>query len=299
MKKRILAICGPTASGKTVLAIQAAQYFNTSILSFDSRQCYKELHIGVAKPTTEEVALVPHYFINSHSIHDTVNAVVYEQYALAILEKLFLTTDTVIVVGGTGLYLDALCTGVDAIPAIPEALRTQLQNAYAANGMEWLQTQIQALDSSYTTANDLNNVQRMLRALEVVTHTGNSIRFYQKKEPVNRPFEIIKCCVTLDRETLYNRINKRVDAMLDAGLLQEVEQLLPFQGINALQTVGYSELFVYFNNHCSLDFAIDKIKQHTRNYAKRQITWFKKDTSIVPVTTMQDLKAFLFKLENE
>jgi tRNA dimethylallyltransferase len=287
--KKIIVICGATATGKTALAIQAAQYFNTSILSFDSRQCYQELNIGVAKPTPEELALAPHYFINSHSIYDTVNAVVYEQYALSTLQNLFLKKDTVIVVGGTGLYLNALCHGVDNIPAIPVALRTTLQEEYTAKGLAWLQKEIQLHDKNYITPNDLNNVQRMLRALEVVKHTGNPIKYYQKKELVNRAFEIIKYTLTIDRETLYKRINNRVDAMIAQGLVQEAEQFLLLREYNALQTVGYTELFAYFDKCCSLNDAIDKIKQHTRNYAKRQITWFKKDASITPIANIDDL----------
>jgi tRNA dimethylallyltransferase len=280
MQKKIIAICGATASGKTNMAIAAAQKYNTEILSFDSRQCYIELNIGVAKPTTEELQQVPHHFINSHSIHSTINAAVYEQYALHKLEQLFAIHNTVIVVGGTGLYLNALCNGVDAIPPIPEALRVELQHQYNVQGLQWLQAEIKKHDNSYTNANDLNNAQRMLRALEVVLHTGNTIKHYHNQPKPQRAFIVQKYAINLDRELLYQRINSRVDVMIAQGLEQEAKSFIKNKEVNALQTVGYSEWWPYFNGDANLATTIEAIKQHTRNYAKRQLTWFKRDAAV-------------------
>ncbi len=278
--KTLIIICGATATGKTALAIKIAQHFNTSILSFDSRQCYKELHIGVAKPTEVELDAAPHYFINSHSIKDNVNAVIFEKYALEVLDSLFKKKDIVIAVGGTGLYINALCNGVDAIPSIPSELRNNLQLEFDKYGLDWLQNEITTLDNNFTNANDLNNSQRMLRALEVIKHTGNSIKFYQRKEKANRNFTVLKYGIDVERNELYQKINDRVNVMMQHGLLEEVASLKEQQLLNALQTVGYSELFSYVNNEITLPKAIELIQQHTRNYAKRQLTWFKKDEDI-------------------
>jgi tRNA dimethylallyltransferase len=280
MTKKIILICGPTAVGKTAVAIKVASHLNSSILSFDSRQCYKELGIGVAKPTLEELQQVQHYFIDSHSIHDEVNAGVYERYALATLEQLFLLQDTVVVVGGTGLYCNALCHGVDDIPKVPNELRNQLLQQYEQKGLLWLQQEVEKYDAVYYNTNDINNVQRMLRALEVVMYSGQSITAFQKGEKVQRSFDIIKYGIDIERPLLYESINKRVLQMMEGGLLAEAEKLIPFKANNALQTVGYSELFDYFEGKMSLDKAIELIQQHTRNYAKRQLTWFRKDESI-------------------
>ncbi len=280
MTKKIIVICGPTAVGKTDVALQVATHLNTSILSFDSRQCYQELGIGVAKPTTEELQQIPHFFINSHSIHDEVNAGVYERYALDILAQLFIQHDTVVVVGGTGLYCNALCNGVDNIPKVPAELRTQLLSQYEQEGITWLQQEVQKHDAIYYSSNDINNVQRMLRALEVVLYSGQSITTFQKGEKTKREFDIIKYGIDMERPLLYESINKRVLQMMEAGLLAEAETLIPFKANNALQTVGYSELFDYFEGKTHLDKAIELIQQHTRNYAKRQLTWFRKEDAI-------------------
>jgi tRNA dimethylallyltransferase len=293
MTKKIIVICGATAVGKTAVAIRVAKHLNTSILSFDSRQCYQELGIGVAKPTPEELQQVSHYFIDSHSIHDEVNAGVYERYALGILEQLFQQHDTVIVVGGTGLYCNALCHGVDNIPKVPNELRAQLLQQYEENGLLWLQEEVQKNDAAYYKNNDIHNVQRMLRALEVVLHSGQSITIFQKGEKVQRNFEIIKYGIDLERPFLYERINKRVLQMMEAGLLAEAEKLIPFKANNALQTVGYSELFDYFDGKTNLDKAIELIQQHTRNYAKRQLTWFRKDDTITWYSPQQAVAKIL------
>lgn len=278
--KTCVLILGPTAVGKTALAIQLAQYFSTEIISCDSRQCFKELNIGVAKPSAEELRLVHHYFINSHSIHGTVNAALFEQYALEKLNTIFTRHDIAVMVGGTGLYAKAFCEGMDNIPAVDEQLRVQLNQQYQQRGIEWLQEEVKSLDPVYFEKGEIQNPQRLLRALEVVMQSGKSIITFQTNVKKQRDFDLIKIGLELPREELYNRINKRVDQMMEQGLLGEVKNLLPYQDLNALQTVGYRELFSYFKNEISLMQAIDDIKKNTRHYAKRQMTWFKKDEEI-------------------
>ena len=280
MNKTVILIAGPTAAGKTALAIELARWLNTCILSADSRQCFRELNIGVAKPTVEELQLVNHYFINSNSIDETVTAASYEQYALEVSDEVFINNDTLIVVGGTGLYIKAFLEGMDMIPAVDESIRNQLTALYNTNGFEWLQQQLMQKDPLYAAEGEMQNPQRMLRALEVMEASGTSIVRYQKGNKKQRNFSVIKIGADLPREELYNRINARVDAMMKEGLLQEAEQLQHQQHLNALQTVGYRELFDYFNGVITLDKAIDKIKQNTRHYAKRQLTWFKRDEEI-------------------
>jgi tRNA dimethylallyltransferase len=277
--KTCIVIAGPTAVGKTAFAIKLAQHFNSQIISADSRQCYNELHIGVAKPSVEELQQVPHYFINSHSINDNVNAAVFEKYALEKANEIFLVNDIAIVVGGTGLYIKAFCEGIDEMPAIDEAIRNKIITSYTNNGLTWLQQQVQINDAVYFAQGEIQNPQRLMRALEVKLSTGNSITTYQTQKKQTRNFNIIKLALELPRQELYNRINNRVDAMMDTGLLQEAKGLLPQQNLNALQTVGYRELFNYFNGAISLPKAIDLIKQNSRHYAKRQLTWFKKDVT--------------------
>lgn len=279
-KKTCILILGPTAVGKTALAIQVAQHFSTEIISCDSRQCFKELNIGVAKPTVEELALVQHYFINSHSIHDTVNAALFEQYALEQLNAIFKEKDIAVMVGGTGLYAKAFCEGMDTIPAIDEKLRQQLNEQYQQKGIEWLQQEVKQSDPVYFERGEIHNPQRLLRVLEVVMQTGSSITSFQTNEKKQRDFNIIKIGLELPRDVLYDRINKRVDQMIGQGLLKEVKNLLPYKDLNALQTVGYKELFSYFNHEVSFELAINDIKKNTRHYAKRQMTWFKKDAAI-------------------
>lgn len=280
MNKTVILIAGPTAAGKTALAIELARWLNTCILSADSRQCFRELNIGVAKPTVEELQLVNHYFINSNSIDETVTAASYEQYALEVSDEVFINNDKLIVVGGTGLYIKAFLEGMDMIPTVDESIRNQLTALYNTNGFEWLQQQLMQKDPLYAAEGEMQNPQRMLRALEVMEESGTSIVRYQKGNKKQRNFSVIKIGADLPREELYNRINARVDAMMKEGLLQEAEQLQHQQHLNALQTVGYRELFDYFNGVITLDKAIDKIKQNTRHYAKRQLTWFKRDEEI-------------------
>ncbi len=277
MKKTCILIIGPTAVGKTALAIEIAKHFSTKIISADSRQCYRELNIGVAKPSPEELAAVPHYFIDSHSIHDDISAADYETYALNAAAEIFTGNDIAVVTGGTGLYLKAFCEGLDEIPAIYEKLRENIIQDYNEKGLSFLQESIKNYDPVFYKTGEMQNPQRMIRALEVVLSTGKPISSYQSKQKKKRDFHIIKICLQLPREQLYGRINERVDNMFAAGLLAEVASLIPFKLYSALQTVGYKELFEHLDQQTTLVQATELIKQHTRQYAKRQMTWFKKD----------------------
>jgi tRNA dimethylallyltransferase len=277
IQKQMIIIAGPTAVGKTSVAINLALQFNTEIISADSRQCYKEMKIGVARPSEEELAKVPHHFIASHSIHEPVNAVTYEQYALQKTKDIFQKNHTVIVVGGTGLYIKALTEGMDDIPSIPAALRKNIIDNYNEKGIGWLQEQVRLSDPLFHASGEMQNPQRMMRALEVVQFTGRSIIDFRKGKKAERDFNIRKIGLELPRELLYQRINARVDKMMEAGLLEEVKSLHPYKHLNALQTVGYQELFDFIDGKHSLETAVELIKRNTRHYAKRQLTWFKKD----------------------
>ncbi|OQP60664.1 tRNA (adenosine(37)-N6)-dimethylallyltransferase MiaA [Niastella vici] len=281
MKEKIcVIIAGPTAVGKTAVAIEVARHFNTAIISADSRQCFKEMNIGVAKPSTEELQQVHHYFIGSHSIHDKVNAVEFEQYALQAAGEIFQQHDIAVVTGGTGLYIKAFCEGLDDMPPVSLTIRQAITEQYEQQGLAWLQQQVQQHDPLYYDTGEIQNPQRLIRALEVKQATGVSIRTYQQGKKAVRPFRIIKLGLELPKPELHARINARVDNMMKQGLLQEVTALVPFKNLNALQTVGYSEVFDYLNGKISLPHAIEQIKTNTRHYAKRQMTWFKKDEAI-------------------
>ncbi len=280
-KNSAIIICGATAVGKTVLAIQIAKHFKTKIISADSRQCFKELNIGVAKPSINELQQVEHFFINSHSIHQNINTAIFENYALEKADEIFKNNNIVVVAGGTGLYIKSFCEGLDNIPEIPNEIRKKITEQYYTNGLEWLQQQVKENDFAFwQNTTEQQNPQRLMRALEVIIYTGKSISAFRKTTPIQRPFNIVKIGVELPRELLYERINKRVDAMMNEGLLDEVKQLQTFEQLNALQTVGYKELFAYLHNTCTLEDAINNIKKNTRHYAKRQLTWFKKDEAI-------------------
>ena len=273
----MIIIAGPTAVGKTAAAIALALQHNTEIISADSRQCYKEMKIGVARPSEEELATVPHHFIASHSIHENINAVEFEKYALEKTAEVFKKKSTVIVVGGTGLYIKALTEGMDDIPSIPSEIREQVVHHYNEKGLTWLQKEIELNDPLFFASGEMQNPQRLMRALEVKQFTGRSIIDFRKGEKANRDFSIKKIGLELPREVLYERINARVDKMMDAGLLEEGKSLYPFKHLNALQTVGYQELFDFLDGVHSLDKAVELIKRNNRHYAKRQLTWFKKD----------------------
>jgi tRNA dimethylallyltransferase len=294
LKKTVIIIAGPTAVGKTDLAIGLAQHLQTSIVSADSRQCYKELSIGVAAPSPEQLALVPHAFIHSHSVMDTLTAVDFEQYALLSLTQIFQTADSAVVVGGTGLYLKALVEGLDAIPPVPTIVRQEIIESYEQLGISWLQETLQKEDPLFAATNDLLNPQRMMRALEVKRSSGTSILSFQTHQKAQRPFEVIWVGLELPRTVLNERIDERVDQMMREGLLDEVRSCLTYQHMNALQTVGYTELFDYLQQKYSLEEAIASIKTHTRQYAKRQMIWFKKNPAIHWFAPQMDVvKAFI------
>lgn len=279
--KELIVIAGPTASGKTALSVALAQKLGTSILSADSRQCFKEMNIGVAKPTTEEMQDIPHFFIDSHSITEDVNAGMYEQYGLSILEKIFSEKNKAVVVGGTGLYIKALCEGLDNMPHIDKQVRDTIIDQYEKQGLAWLQQQVSEKDLQYwDTTLEKENPQRLMRALEVVETTGRSILAFRSNTGKTRNFAIKKYAIEWPREQLYERINLRVDQMIANGLVEEVTKLLPYKHSNALQTVGYTEIFDFLENKTDLKTAVEKIKTNTRHYAKRQMTWFKRDTDI-------------------
>jgi tRNA dimethylallyltransferase len=277
VKKTAIIIAGPTAVGKTRVAIELAKHFHTEIISADSRQCYKELNIGVARPSPSELAEVPHHFIASHSVHEHVNAAVFAAYALEQAAKIFEHSDFVVVAGGTGLYIKAFCEGLDVIPEVPAAIREQLAQDYNSKGIVWLQEEIKKTDPLFFETGEIKNPHRLMRALEVIKTTGSSIVEFQKKNLARRDFSILRVGLELPREILYERINHRVDQMMNAGLLAEVTQLLPVRDLKALHTVGYDEIFDSLEGKTSLEFAVSKIKQHSRNYAKRQLTWFHND----------------------
>lgn len=279
-EKTLLVIAGPTASGKTALSIALAQHFRAPILSFDSRQCYRELNIGVAKPSPAELLAVPHYFISTHSIHETVDAAGFEKYALQTLEQLFVQHDTVVAVGGTGLYMKVLCEGIDQMPEVPEVIRQSIREQYEQEGLPWLQQAIKQEDPVYAADGEMQNPHRLMRALEIKRASGQSIRHFQQFGKTTRPFRILKMGIDLPKPLLHERINTRVDDMMKAGQLEEARQLLPYRQLQALQTVGYKELFEYFDGNCTLADAIETIKTNTRQYAKRQMTWFRKDKEI-------------------
>ena len=274
----VIIIAGPTAVGKTDFAIQLAQFFNTEIISADSRQCFEELTIGVAKPTLTQLNSVQHYFIGSHSIKDEVNAGVFEQYALRKVEQIFEKSPFAIMVGGTGLYIKAFTDGIDIMPHVPSALREEIMMQYQERGLAWLQQEIKEADPIFWESAEQQNPQRLLRALEIVKASGRSITTFRSNMRVERPFNIVKIGIELPRETLVKQINNRVDKMISEGLEAEVKSLMPNQHLNALQTVGYKEMFSYLNGEYPLREAISLIKISTRQYAKRQMTWFKKDT---------------------
>ena len=278
--KTVIIVCGPTAVGKTSVAISLAKHFHTEIISADSRQCFKELNIGVARPSEEELKEVPHHFIASHSVNEDINAAFFEQYALQKVNELFRKHDLVIMVGGTGLYIKAFSDGLDEIPAVDEAIRKKIIADYDKKGMEWLQNEIKEKDTQFYAIGEIRNPQRLMRALEVIESTGRSILDFRKNNKTTRDFNIIKIGLELPKEELHQNIDSRVDKMIAQGLVEEVRSLLHCKNLNALQTVGYSEIFEYLEGKMSLESAIDEIKKNTRQYAKRQMTWFRKDKEI-------------------
>ena len=303
--KYIITIVGPTAIGKTALSITLAQYFNCEIVSCDSRQFFKEMTIGTAVPSTDELASVQHHFIQNKSIFENYTVGDFEKEAISKLEKLFLTNDFVVMVGGSGLYVDAVLKGFDKFPEIDSNIRTAVNLNYEKLGIEYLQEQLQLLDSNYfqkiTAENPqtLQNPQRMMRFVEVCIGTGKPYSSFLNQKKNNRNFTPILIGVEADRPIIYNRINQRVDIMMNEGLLAEAKNLYPNKSLNALQTVGYRELFNFFDDENTLDFATEEIKKNTRRFSKRQLTWFKRNEETKWFDYLTDKNEIINYIENK
>ena len=278
--KNLIVVTGPTAVGKTALTIRLARELSTEIISADSRQFYREMSIGTAKPTPEELAQVPHHFINSHAVDDECSAGEFESATLKLLKVLFGQYDSVIMTGGSGLYINAVTAGLPDIPKGREVTREVLNRELADNGLAPLLEELQATDPIYYQEVDTHNPQRVIRALEVIRDTGIPFSEFRKGSVTKRPFNIIKIGLSRDRDELYERINQRVDAMVAQGLLEEVRALLPYRHLQALQTVGYKEVFDYLDDQYTWQETVELIKRNTRRYAKRQMTWFRKDAEM-------------------
>lgn len=279
-QKNLIIITGPTAIGKTGLAVFIAKELNTEIISFDSRQFYKEMKIGTAVPTEEELAEVPHHFIQNLSIHDEYSVGDFEKDALEKIEELFQKYDSVVMVGGSGLYEKAVTEGLDVFPEVDASVREELIKDLNEFGISNLQEELKISDPEYYEKVDLNNHQRIIRALEICRGTGQTFTSFRKNNLEPRNFNVIKIGLELPRQEIYDRINQRVDLMMDSGLLDEVKSLYKFKNLNSLQTVGYRELFDYLDGKISLNFAVEEIKKNTRRYAKRQLTWYRKDEKV-------------------
>lgn len=280
MDNYLISIVGPTAIGKTSLSIKLAKHFKTEIISADSRQFYKEMQIGTAAPTTAELAAAKHHFIHHKSILDDYNVGAFEKDAIQLLNELFKKHKMVIMVGGSGLYVDAVTKGLDYFPDVASKIRKTLNYRLETEGLKSLQEQLKELDIDSYNSIAIDNPHRVIRALEVCIGSSKPYSSFLNKEKSNRNFKTISIGLTADRQIIYDRINQRVEQMIEKGLLDEVKSLAYYSHLNALNTVGYKELFKFLNNKCSLDFAISEIKKNTRRFAKRQLTWFKKDPSI-------------------
>jgi len=280
MSKKLIVIVGPTAVGKTDVAISMAKYFETAIISADSRQLFKELNIGTAKPSQRQLALVPHYFISNRSIHDEYDAAQFGREVLILLERLFEKHDHVVLCGGSGLYIKAVCEGFDDIPEIQENIRASLVRDFELYGIGHLQKQLKELDPLHFATIDPQNPHRLIRALEVLLGTGMSLGSFQKKKKLEHSFSILKIGLELPRKELYKRIDERVDKMIEEGLFGEAESLYTHKNHQSLQTVGYQEIFDFMDSKYDRDEAIRLIKRNSRRYAKRQLTWFKRDLEI-------------------
>ena len=280
MKKTLVVLLGPTGIGKTSTSIRLAQNFGTSIISADSRQVFKEMKIGTAAPDDEQLKAVPHYFIANKSIFDRYSSGQYELDVIDLLQELHKTKDVVLLVGGSMLYVDAVCKGIDDLPTIDDSVRSNLLRIYEDRGIEYLRSQLKLLDPDYYKQVDLKNAKRILHALEICYMTQKPYSSLRTNPQKKRPFNIIKVGLNCEREELYKRINDRVDLMLQMGLEDETRSLYQYRNLNALNTVGYKEIFKYFDGEWNLDFAVEMIKQNTRRYAKKQLSWFMKDEKV-------------------
>lgn len=276
--KTLIVIAGPTASGKTAAAIKVAKALNTVIINADSRQFYKEMSIGTAVPSPKELSEVKHYFVQNISILNDYDVATYEQDVLLLLKKLFLEHDQVVLTGGSGLFIDAVCKGIDTMPDIDQAVRERVDNLFHEGGLAALQQEVQRLDPEYWAIVDQKNPRRLQRALEVCYQTDKTFTSFRTRSSAKRDFNIVKYALLREKQDLYNRINLRVEIMLSQGLVDEARKLYPYRRRNALNTVGYKELFDYFDGKISLNEAVEQIKLNTRHYAKRQMTWLRKDT---------------------
>lgn len=282
-KPTLLVIAGPTAVGKTQFAIETALQCESVVLSADSRQFYREMKIGTAAPSNEELTTVKHYFIGNLSIHDYYSVSKYEQDVLQLLPSLFAQHNVVVMTGGSGLYIDAVCNGIDELPDPDPEIRQFVNDIYKNDGIEALRSQLRKVDKAYYDTCNLADHKRIIRAVEVSLQMGKPYSEFLKNPHKKRDFDIIKYCLVRPREELFNRINRRVDLMMEQGLLEEARQLYPYRELNSLNTVGYKELFDFFDGKLSLEQAVTDIKTHTRRYAKRQMTWFKRDGSYIQV----------------
>jgi tRNA dimethylallyltransferase len=278
--KTLIIVAGPTAIGKTDLAIQLARYFNTEIISADSRQIYREMVIGTAVPSPEQLAKVKHHFIGHKSIHEYYNASLFELDAMGLLDKLFIKHDVIVMVGGSGMYIDAVCKGIDDIPTVDPEIRIRLHNEYLTVGLEGIRSRLRDADPGYFEKADLNNPKRLLKAIEISEMTGRPYSSYLTGRAKKRNFSMVKIGLDIPRQELHDRINTRVDNMMVQGLLREAEGLIQFRQLNALNTVGYKELFDFIDGKYLLEQAVERIKGHTRQYARRQLTWFRKNKDI-------------------
>jgi len=281
MSKYLISVVGPTAIGKTALSIKLAQHFKTEILSADSRQFYKEMSIGTAAPALDELSAAKHHFIHHKSIQEDYNVGSFENDALQTLKELFKSHNMIIMVGGSGLYLDAIRKGLDDFPEVESGIRNQLNDDLKTKGIKYLQEKLKSLDQKSYDTIAIDNPHRIIRALEICMGTGKPYSSFLNKAKINRPFKTLTVGLTADRDIIYNRINQRVDMMMQEGLIEEAKNLYSYKSLNALNTVGYKELFNYFDGLWTLDFAISEIKKNSRRFAKRQLTWFRKDQSIL------------------
>ena len=279
-RKILIAIVGPTAVGKTALAIRLAQHFKTEIVSADARQVFREMNIGTAKPSNEELLAVKHHFINSRSIHENFNAGAFAEQAEVVINELFKRHEKIILCGGSGLYIKALLHGFDDMPEVPAGIRQSVIEDYEKNGLEWLQQSVSKSDPGYFEVADKQNPQRLMRALEVFRATGNPFSTFRNEKRKELGYQVIKIGLTLEREELYSRIDQRMDAMIASGLFEEAATLYPYKILNALQTVGYSEIFDFMDGKYDRDEAIRLLKRNSRRYAKRQLTWFMRDKEV-------------------
>lgn len=280
MNNTLIVILGPTGVGKSAVSIQLARHYSTEIISADSRQLFRELSIGTAVPSSEDLNLIRHHFIQSRSIHDYFNVSEYENEAIELIGQLFASKNPLILTGGSMLYIDTICKGIDDIPTVTPEIRQQVINWYHENGLEALQQRLLSLDPEYYQIADLQNAKRLLHAVEVCQMTGKTFTSFRKNTIRHRPFHILKIGINQQREVLYERINQRVDQMIQCGLVEEARGVYPYKNLNSLNTVGYKELFAYFDGCCTLEEAIDLIKRNSRKYARKQLTWFRRDTTI-------------------